>query len=345
MSPRNFILIGDALARLRQLPDASVDCVVTSPPYFRLRDYQVDGQLGLEPSVDNWVDGLVQVCHEVARVLVPTGSLWLNLGDTYSTHARQGAARKSVLMGPERLALRLMADGWLVRNKIVWAKTNSMPTSVTDRLTCRYEVVYLLTRQPRYFFDLDAIRQPHTSRPPKRRAGASRPPAQRQAWRGPNGQDDNGLRYLHERGLAGHPLGKNPGDVWALASSSFRGAHFATFPVQLVERVLKVGCPERRCCACLEPWRHTMRRLGDAALRGALKPTCSCEADSEPGIVLDPFMGAGTTAVAAQRLSRDWLGIELNPDFVRLANERIVTQRAKREGGGTATTSKRKEVA
>ena len=166
--PRNQILLGDAVARLRELPDASVDCVVTSPPYFRLRNYGVNGQLGLESHVDSWVEGLREVLGECGRVLVSTGTLWLNLGDSYATHPREGAARKSMVMAPERLALALLGDGWIIRNKIVWAKTNTIPTSVRDRLATKHEVIYLLSRSPRYYFDLDSVREPHTSQPPKR---------------------------------------------------------------------------------------------------------------------------------------------------------------------------------
>ncbi|GAA2393557.1 DNA-methyltransferase [Gordonia cholesterolivorans] len=142
--PRNQILVGDALDRVRELPDASVDCVVTSPPYFRLRNYDHDNQLGLEAHVDEWVSGLRALLTEVRRVLVPTGTIWLNLGDSYSTKPAEGAGRKSLLLGPERLALQLIKDGWLVRNKIVWAKTNTIPTSVADRLATKHEFIYVL---------------------------------------------------------------------------------------------------------------------------------------------------------------------------------------------------------
>src|SRR5579875_2007584 len=125
--PRNQVIVGDARQELRRLPDASVDMVLTSPPYFRLRDYHVSGQLGLETEVADWVLALRGIAREVHRVLVPTGSFWLNVADTYSTHVRQGAGRKSLLLGPERLALALIEDGWLLRNKIVWAKTNHLP--------------------------------------------------------------------------------------------------------------------------------------------------------------------------------------------------------------------------
>lgn len=324
--PRNRVIVGDAVERLRQLPDASVDTVVTSPPYFRLRDYQVDGQIGLEASVDEWVDGLRRVAQQVARVLVPTGSFWLNVGDTYSTHAKQGAGRKSLLLGPERLALALVREGWTLRNKVVWAKKNPMPTSVRDRLSCTYEVILVFTRQAGYYFDLDAIRQPHRSALKQPRA---LPIREREAWRGPNGDDTSGLDRIKAEGRVGHPLGKNPGDVWQLASSNYRGAHHATYPVPLVERMLLAGCPAKRCTACRAPWKQrTIRAIGGSAVRGALGPTCECQGAAEPGIVLDPFLGSGTTAVAAERLGRDWLGIELSADFATLARQRITDARA-----------------
>lgn len=326
--PRNQILIGDAREQLMTLQDASVDCIVTSPPYFRLRDYAADGQLGLESSVSGWVDHLQAVARELARVLVPSGTLWLNLGDTYSTHLRQGAPRKSLLMAPERVARALMADGWLLRNKIIWAKPNAVPTSVSDRLATTYEVIYVLTRSPRYFFDLDAVRVPHRTQAPRARPKRpARPPTTRELWRGPNSDGDQGLKALKARGLVGHPLGKNPGDVWTIGTSTYRGAHFATYPIALAERMVQAGCPEQRCITCRAPWRRPLRRLGATAIRLALRPTCTCRAGSEPGLVLDPFMGAGTTALAAEQLQRDWLGIELNPDFAALATERLATAR------------------
>ncbi|MDQ1743870.1 MAG: hypothetical protein QOE23_2209 [Pseudonocardiales bacterium] len=326
---RNQVIVGDALTELRRLPAAQVDMVLTSPPYFRLRNYQIDGQLGLEGHVEQWVTGLRAVASEAARVLVPTGSLWLNLADTYATHLSQGAARKSLLLGPERLALALVADGWTLRNKIVWQKANPMPSSVRDRLTCAWEVVYVFVRQPGYFFDLDSVRIPHTSQHHGRLDPSHQRPRSREVWRGPNGDDASGLDVLKARGIIGHPLGKNPGDVWKLASSNYRGAHHATFPVSLAEQAILAGCPEARCITCRLPWkRMTIRALGGTAVRAALGPTCTCSATSEPGLVLDPFFGAGTTAVAAEQRGRDWLGIELNPAFAALAARRIQDTRA-----------------
>jgi DNA modification methylase len=327
--PRNRIILGDALTRLRVLPDASVDCVVTSPPYFRLRDYDVDGQIGLERHVDQWVEQLVAISEQVRRVLVPTGTFWLNLGDTYSNHPSQGADRKSLLMAPERLALRLQQSGWIIRNKIIWAKPNPTPSSIPDRLNCTHEVIYALAKQPTYFFDLDAIRQPHRSA--VKAARTDKPgTAPREQWRGPNGMAATGLQALKARGGVGHPLGKNPGDVWTIAPGGYRGAHHAIFPIALAERMIAAGCPEARCTRCRLPWRRqVIRALGGTATRAALAPTCTCKQASEPGLVLDPFMGSGTTAVAAETLGRDWLGIELNPDFAKAARTRIAGTRHK----------------
>jgi len=347
---RNQILHGDALQRLRDLPDSFADGVITSPPYFRLRDYGVEGQLGLENHVNQWVVELLAVTRELQRVLVPTGTLWINLGDSYSTHDREGAPPKSLLAAPERLLLGLIEQGWRVRNKIVWAKTNPMPTSTTDRLATTHEVIYVLARQRKYFFDLDAIRVPHTSKrgsplratvgvnppggspPPKGKLGTA-------SYLGPNADTDTGLRSMKARGLVGHPLGKNPGDVWRIPSSSFRGAHFATYPEALVERMVKAGIPEQRCTACRQPWTRPVRRLGATAVRLALRATCPCEAASEPGLVLDPFLGSGTTAVVAEREHRDWLGIELSAEFVHLAEKRIQSARGAvaRDAGSPST--------
>ncbi|MDV6310746.1 site-specific DNA-methyltransferase [Gordonia amicalis] len=329
MLPRRELLVGDATARLRSVPDASIDTVLTSPPYFRLRDYGITGQLGLESSVDEWVSGLLAVLNELARVLVPTGAVWLNLGDSFAAHPRDGAQRKSLLLAPEKVAVALQANGWIIRNKIIWAKPNPMPSSVRDRLTCTYEVVYLLARQPTYFFDLDAIRQPHRS---AGSAAARSTRNAREAWRGPNSNTAVGLDIVRRDGRVGHVLGKNPGDVWVIAPGSVRGSnHHAVFPERLAARCIAAGCPEARCQTCRQPWRRdVVRRLGATAVRSALHPMCQCDAPPEPGIVLDPFMGAGTTAVAAETLERDWLGIELNPDFAAAATARIRAERHRR---------------
>ncbi|TDO30688.1 DNA modification methylase [Kribbella sp. VKM Ac-2527] len=304
-APRNTILIGDAVERLAELPSSSVDCVVTSPPYFGLRDYHVSGQLGAEPTVSDWVRNLQAVFHEVARVLVPTGSVFLNLGDSFSRHPKYGAPAKSLLLAPERLLLALADDGWIVRNKLVWAKTNPQPSSVHDRLTLTYEPIYFLVRQRSYFFDLDAIREPHRTSPAARpRKTSNRQPD----WAGPLATSRRGL----DTGAAGHPLGKNPGDVWPIATRGFKGAHFATFPPDLVRRPVLAGCPQVVCTKCGQ---------GQRQRQGTLR--CHCKAPARSGLVLDPFFGTGTVGLVAAEQGRDWLGIELNPDYARIAEQRL----------------------
>jgi site-specific DNA-methyltransferase (adenine-specific) len=304
-APRNTILMGDAADQLAQLPASSVDTVVTSPPYFQLRDYGVSGQLGMEPTVHGWVANLRPVFREIARVLVPTGGLFLNLGDSFSRHPKYGAPTKSLILAPERLLLALVQDGWIVRNKLIWAKTNPLPSSVSDRFTLTYEWVYFLVRQERYFFDLDAVREPHRTRASGQRAAAT---SGKPAWAGTLAGTLGGLRS----GAARHPLGKNPGDVWHVATRGFKGAHFATFPPELVRRPILASCPAVVCTACGQ---------GRKVATGTLQ--CDCHAPARRGIVLDPFFGTGTVGLVAQELGRDWLGIELNPEYVRMAQQRL----------------------
>lgn len=330
--PTGQILVGDAVERLRQLPSRSVNTVITSPPYFRLRNYQAEGQLGAEETVQQWVEGLLAVMEELARVLRDDGTVWLNLGDTYSRHLLHGAPPKSLVLAPERLLLALNQAGWSCRNKIVWAKPNPMPASVRDRLTTTWEPLYLLTRSRSYFFDLDAIRVPARSDPPSAKRkyrhedAARRNKLEKPGWAGPNAGSNSGLAAMKARGASTHLLGKNPGDVWEVATAAFHGPHFATSPAELVERPLLSGCPERVCSICSTPWRraHLVRRLGEVAVAGVLRKSCSCPDRAwSPGIVLDPFFGAGTVGLVAEQLGRRWVGIELNPEFAQLARSRI----------------------
>lgn len=333
-TPVGRILVGDVSDQLRQLPAASVDCVVTSPPYFRLRNYQHDGQLGLEAHVDEWVANLVAVLDEITRVLTPDATVWLNVGDSFSRHADSGALPKSLVLAPERLVVALAARGWIVRNKVVWAKTNPMPSSVADRLACTWEPIYLLTHSGRYFFDLDAIRVPHRTTRSKRRATPGRTPRVVPEWQGPLAGKNDGLDQMKAAGRAGHRLGKNPGDVWQIATSNFRGAHFATYPEALLEQPIQAGCPLRVCTGCGRPWRRVASRIvGHLAVAGELRAECACGAPWRRGVVLDPFIGSGTTGVVAERLERDWIGIDINEDFAQIARQRIDTERVRRGRG------------
>jgi DNA modification methylase len=323
--PRNTVLVGDAQRVLGGLLPESVDCVVTSPPYFGLRDYGVAGQLGREAAVTDWVIQMRGVMSEIARVLKPHGSVWLNVGDAYSKHGSWGAPPKGLLAAPERLLLALAGDGWICRNKVVWAKPNPLPQSAADRLSPTYEFVYFLTRRPRYFFDLDAIRIPHRTVKRASAAEAGR------RYQGGNG----GLGRLKAAGRVGHPNGKNPGDIWTIPTAADRLAHQATFPEALIERPIAATCPERICVQCDRAWTRPVRVLtvhtneGARTVRkvGALR-RCDCFAPSRPGVVLDPFFGTGTVGLVAERLGRDWLGIELNPAYAELAERRIRSRRA-----------------
>jgi site-specific DNA-methyltransferase (adenine-specific) len=210
-----------------------------------------------------------------------------------------------------------------------------MPTSVRDRLSCTYEVVYFLVRDRNYYFDLDTVRVPHRTRATRTRDGAPIVPTIPDSWRGPLSGRNTGLSRLKARGLAGHPLGKNPGDVWQLATAGYRGRHHAVFPEKLVELPLLATCPAKVCSSCGTPWaRESIERLGRAAVAGTLKPSCDCEAPAHPGIVLDPFIGSGTVAAVARRHRRHWLGIELNPVFAKLAEARLQRRAPRRTVGG-----------
>jgi site-specific DNA-methyltransferase (adenine-specific) len=326
--PRNTILTGDARRVLAGLLTGSVDCVVTSPPYANaLRNYGVAGQLGRESSVTEYVENLMAMLRQVRRLLKDSGSLWLNLGDSFSKHIRQGTPRGSLLLVPQRVALALSADGWIVRNVAIWHKPNPLPQSAADRLSPTYEVVIFATKSRSYFFNLDAIRTPHRS------AGRARP-QERERERRYQG-NNTGLGRLKAAGRVGNARGKNPGDVWSVPTATDRRGHQATFPEGLIERPILTTCPERICVQCDTAWtrptrivskqtnegiRHT-RKVGE--LRG-----CDCFAPTRPGLVLDPFMGTGTTALVAERLRRDWLGVELNSAYTKLAKRRITAGRA-----------------
>jgi site-specific DNA-methyltransferase (adenine-specific) len=317
---RNVVLEGDALEVLRTFPDASVECVVTSPPYFQVRDYQGGKQeLGQEAFIDQWVEHLREVATEIARVLVPWGAFWLNIADVYASQPAEGAPPKSLLLGPERLAQALLADGWLVRNRLSWVKPNPLPSPAADRLTGSWEFVYFLVRSPRYFFDLDTIREP-LARPriPRSRV------AERRRSHGRREHGNSGLTRLSRQGLGGHPLGKNPGDSWRIAGARVRG-HSASFPTELIRRPILATCPEKVCLSCGRPWqrdRGSVRFVGDEPRPRSLVP-CGCGAATRPGLVLDPFMGSGTVALVARQYGRDWLGIELNPEYVQLTRDRL----------------------
>ncbi|XVS65979.1 DNA-methyltransferase [Actinosynnema sp. CA-299493] len=239
-----------------------------------------------------------------------------------------------MLLAPQRVAIRLTQAGWLLRNQVVWAKPNPMPSSVIDRLTTTHEFLYFFTKQPHYYFNLDAIREPAVTKPHGGRKGqASYPPRHAVPSVGvgttPRIDLNEGLAGMKARGQESHPLGKNPGDVWSIGTASFRGAHFATFPAELVRRPLLSTCPERVCTVCGLPWRKARQVINGRALAtGPLQAACR-HTTWRRGRVLDPFLGSGTVGLAAEEHGRDWLGCELNPTYAALANERLDAWRSK----------------
>lgn len=303
---------GDALDVARTLPAGAADCIVTSPPYYGLRDYGTAGQYGLEATPADYVDTMRALFTELRRVLADDGTLWLNIGDSYSTYAGNrgqsatgfskngpmpaapsGAGlsgdrpAKNMLGIPWRLALALQDDGWILRNAIVWNKPNAMPESVRDRLAGRYEHVFLFSKSPRYWFDLDPIREDQSpvSIARAQRADMRSKPGWADAYMG---NPPTGLARQSERDTS---IGRNPGDVWSIATRPFSGAHFATFPIELPRRCIAAGC----------------------------KPG---------GTVLDPFNGSGTTGQAAQQLGRRYVGIDISAEYLQLTMRERLGQAA-----------------
>lgn len=273
------ILCGDAYEQLQQLPDDLVDTIVTSPPYYRQRDYQSPQQIGQEASVETYVDRLVAVFSECRRVLKPTGSLWMVLGDKYINGCQLGL--------PWRVALALQEHEWILRSDVIWHKPNAMPSSVKTRPTTDHEYVFFMTQQQKYYYDADAIREPHvTFSKESRMRGGRGHFFQRGSTpeKGKNRGDSN----LHDGrwDQAFHPQGRNKRTVWSISLSKVREAHFAVFPESLVETCLKASCPPG-------------------------------------GLVLDPFLGSGTVALVARRLERHYLGIDCMPDYCDMAQRRI----------------------
>ena len=305
--PVYWLLQGDCIEQMRALGDQSIHCVVTSPPYFGLRDYDMEGQIGLEDTPDAYVARLVGVFREVRRVLRDDGTLWLNLGDSYAStggHTAQGAGSQRVgrsnagvqndgkgfsggggikakdLMGiPWRVAFALQADGWYLRQDIIWHKPNPMPESVKDRCTKAHEYIFLLSKSPRYWWDAEAMKEPaiHKGRVVKASGAGSK-------------NANAGFGSDTKKGFTKHDTlvgeTRNRRSVWTVTTKPYKGAHFATFPPDLIEPCVLSGCP-----------------VG--------------------GIVLDPFGGSGTTAGVALKHGRNAVICELNPKYTAFAPARV----------------------
>jgi len=234
------VLHGSALKELKQIPSKSVNCCITSPPYWNQRDYGVEGQFGLEPSLDEYIDRLAGVLREVNRILMDAGTLWLNLGDTYSSKNYRlqhgGALKQKDLAGvPWRVALALQADGWFLRSDIVWHKPNPVPESARDRPTRSHEYIFLMSKSVRYFYDSDSLREPYVSCKTRFKS---------QIWRRDRLRSAPRKRPVRHRGGLRNILGRNKRTVWTVASTGYRGCHNATFPEKLIEPCILAGCPK-----------------------------------------------------------------------------------------------------
>ena len=239
------ILVGDCLERLRTLPEESVHCVVTSPPYWGLRDYGVEGAIGLEPTFGEHINTIVTIFREVRRVLRSDGTLWLNYGDRYHNgDSLSGLKPKDLVMMPARVALALQADGWWLRSEIVWHKPNPMPESVRDRPASAHEKIYLLTKSARYFYDAEAVRVACSPNTHARRKDRERAPR-----KGSDTYDRRAGTWKEKRTVAEQAeIGANLRNVWTIPTHAYPDAHFATFPPKLVEPCIKAGTSEKGCC-------------------------------------------------------------------------------------------------
>lgn len=333
----NKIYQGDSLLVLKTFEDNSIDCCVTSPPYYALRDYGVDGQIGLEETPEKYIERLTEVFMEVHRVLKPNGTLWLNIGDSYwgggwrgselnehsgeiqkgskGTHCgeampsckgNKGGYKPKDLIGiPWMLAFSLRNAGWYLRQDIIWHKPNPMPESVTDRCTKSHEYIFLLSKSQKYYFDHEAIQEPCIDQNRTNFQSGSRSNGinkdrndndlgeRSKNWRPKtkncqyDGQVLNSMHIRREMGLTDYVYTvRNKRDVWSINVKPCKEAHFATYPEELVATCILAGCPK-------------------------------------DGIVLDPFMGSGTTGIVANKLGRHFVGIELNPEYVEMAERRI----------------------
>lgn len=333
--------VGDVLVVLRSMAEASVDCVVTSPPYWGLRDYGVEGQIGLEPTLGEHLAVMVEVFRDVRRVLKPHGTLWLNYGDCYATtpngrsaasYKEEGAddrtfrdkpfstvggvlKPKDLCMLPNRLAIALQEDGWWVRSEIIWHKPNPMPESVYDRPTVAHEKIWLLSKGEDYFYDHGAIREPvtggaHARKPgPNSRQNIDRVPRSRKPTKMAEESNPH-VKYKPSFAASTGNLveTRNARNVWSIAPKPFREAHFATFPPALAERCIKAGAPRSVCgfCGAIENCGGICDLYGRA-----------------PGVVLDPFGGAGTVSLVAEQLGLRSVMIELNPEYASIAERRL----------------------
>jgi DNA modification methylase len=338
------LLCGDALEQVRLLPDESVQCCITSPPYWGLRDYGVAGQIGLERTPEEYVANIVQVFREVKRVLRDDGTLWLNLGDSYTSGGRKerdpgqnkihpafegeafadglrpdtpsGLKPKDLVGIPWRVAFALQADGWWLRSDIIWSKPNPMPESVTDRPTKAHEYLFLLTKSARYYYDAEAIREPATS------AGKIVTLGNKSLSRGQaTGANVPPSGNANADPVTVAPL-RNRRTVWTIPTQPYPEAHFATFPEALVEPCMAAGSKGESDGLAKKDRSLVQTRMEQVPV-GRMRRGRNVLPEVAQRTVLDPFCGSGTVGVVALRAGRDFIGIELSPEYVEMARRRI----------------------
>jgi DNA modification methylase len=401
----NEIIQGDSLSVLRTLPSESVNCVVTSPPYWGLRDYGIEGQLGLEKTFEEYITKLCDIFDEIKRVLRKDGTCWVNLGDSYNSHStgngnvggiegknkplcdiqagnnkKPNLPDKSLCLIPQRFAIEMVNRGWICRNTIIWHKPNCMPSSAKDRFTVDFEYVFFFVKSQKYWFE--QVFEPHLENKVGvkketelliRKNFQERPSYNDfNKWYQQNinnkskfiinGQSRNGLGEGNSLAIYykvfGYNLGRNKRCVWTVTTQPFKEAHFATYPEKLISPMIQAGCPKYICKKCGKA-REKIYKEGDLVTSGpnkmAIKPrgfaqnkmviqdlpkdpygdmprrekdfigysSCSCNAGFEPGVVLDPFSGAGTTAVVAKKQGKRYLGIEIKREYIDMSDKRL----------------------
>jgi len=407
----NQIIQGDTLEVLKTFSDDFIDTIITSPPYWGLRDYGVDGQIGLESTLEEFIEKLLKITAELKRVLKPTGVMYWNHGDAYTSsgkgmnkdnkptgkqvwvmpnkkrickqcdkeftgHPQQKFCsakcsgvdntprKKKGLLQPKclmlqnyRLILKIIdQQGWILRNTIVWHKPNHMPSSVKDRFANSYEPVFILVKRKKYWFDLDAVRKPHKQNTIER----CNYPVNEMNSTSKGKKKITG--YTNDKMVQLNSLGKNPGDMWKIATQPFSEAHFATFPEKLITPMILSSCPKEICKKCgiareriikkelVNIRKHKLHTgmardsvdkndpyympaaFARTGVQGENKyntlgwTDCKCKKGFKAGIVLDPFMGSGTVGVVAKRYKRNYLGIELNSEYIKIAKNRIKAQ-------------------
>ena len=360
----NKVYVGSCLDVLKTFPDESLDMCVTSPPYWGLRDYEMDEQLGLESTPEEFINNLCDIFDEVQRVLRPHGSCWVNLGDSYVRTPNEQVNQsgitakyqynykhkknygstyrpKSLVQIPNRFAIEMTDRGWILRNEIIWHKPSCMPASVKDRYTVDFEKMFFFTKNPKYYFkqQLEPVKEVSLKRA---QYGLDQTDYDMKAVN-VQGLDKMGERFVN-------PNGRNKRTVWNVNVASFKGAHFAVYPPELIESPIDAGCPEFVDKKTGKPRERVMEKTSlerhelpkdnpnhrperydgkyEQGQRYASyddKGYTDGRDDDEftPGIVLDPFFGSGTTAEVAMKQDKDWVGIELNPEFVKISDKRL----------------------